>query len=365
VRIVAAGQAWPIEFAPPTLFWSGLAEEDGNYVVVTFDVAVPVPEVPRQLDVTLDPFFDEIAGRDALLLIANDWEGGVIENGHEVLVAFNAGNRTQAVDLGDTSALKTLRSSMKLGVNHIRTGPDHIMFILVLLLPSVLVFSTAWSPAKSFRAALWRVTKVVTMFTVAHTITFSLAGLELLPLPPSRFVESVIAISIAAAALHNLWPLAVNKEWLIAFAFGLFHGMGFASLVEGLDVSRGTQLVSLAGRNLGIEIGQTAIVLLVFPGLFLLRRTRYYRPFFVVSSLALAFVSVGWMLERVFVIDLKVSQVVEPLVDYPRSVGYVAVLTVAAAAVFAVERSRDRLIPVTARVEGDEQGEPELATSVT
>ena len=131
------------------------------------------------------------------------------------------------------------------------------------------------------------------MFTVAHTITFSLAGLDILPLPPSRFVESVIAGSIAAAALHNLRPIAVNKEWLIAFLFGLFHGMGFASLVENLDVARSTQLVSLAGRNLGIELGQTAVVLLVFPALFMLRRTRYYRWFFFAASVFLTIVSVG------------------------------------------------------------------------
>ncbi len=337
---------WPIAFDEATLFYSELAEQDDNYTIVEFTVDTGDVEIPRQLEITFDPFFDEIPGRDALLLIGNDWEAGVIGNEHSVLVAFAADTRTQQIDLGDTSWYKTFSSSVELGVNHIRTGPDHILFVLVLVLPSVLIFTTTWQPARSFGSALWRVTKVVTMFTVAHTITFSLAGLELLPLPPSWLVESIIAISIAAAALHNLRPIVVNKEWMIAFAFGLFHGMGFASLVEELDVSRTTQLVSLLGRNVGIEIGQTAVVFLVFPALFLLRRTIYYRPFFVVASIGLAVISVGWMIERLFSVDLAVSSAIDPFVEWPRSGISIAVLTVIAAAVHLWEKHRGRLLPV-------------------
>lgn len=341
---------WPIAFDEATLFYSELAEQNDNYIVVEFAVDTDDVEIPRQLQITFDPFFDEIPGRDALLLIGNDWEAGVIENEHSVLVAFTADARSQQIDLGDTSWYKTFSSSVELGVNHIRTGPDHILFVLVLVLPSVLIFTTTWRPARNFGAALWRVTKVVTMFTVAHTITFSLAGLELLPLPPSRFVESIIAISIAAAALHNLRPIAVNKEWVIAFAFGLFHGMGFASLVEDLDVARSTQLVSLLGRNVGIEIGQTAVVFLVFPALFLLRRTVYYRPFFVLASVGLAFISLGWMIERLFSVDLAVSNAIDPFVVWPRSAIAIAVLTAVAAVVHVREKRRGRLLPVA----GDE-----------
>jgi hypothetical protein len=237
------GGSWPITFEGGELFFSDLPEADDNYVIFPFTVEVAGDEVPRQLDVRFDPFFDEIDGRDALLLIGNDWQAGVIENGWDVFTTFDAGTRSQAVDLGQGSWVKTVVASGQLGIDHIRTGPDHILFVLVLLLPSVLVFSTRWEPSPSFRASLWRVLKIVTMFTVAHSITFTLAGLDILPLPSSRFVESVIAVSIAVAALHNLRPLAANKEWLISFLFGLFHCMGFASLVSGLDVGRGTQMI--------------------------------------------------------------------------------------------------------------------------
>ncbi len=346
LTVTVDGATWPAEVGVGELFASDLPETDDEYAVFPFEIAVPAgTDVPRDFDLTFDPFLDEIEGRDALLLIGNDWEGGVFDNGNEIYAAFDAGSRTQSVDLGDSGWWKTIQASVSLGVNHIKTGPDHVLFVLVLLLPSVLVFGSSWQPAPSFGNALWRVTKIVTMFTVAHSITFTLAGLGILPLPPSRLVESIIAGSIAVAALHNLRPVAANKEWWLSFAFGLFHGMGFASLVEGLDVPRSTQLLSLLGRNLGIEIGQAAVVVLCFPFLFLLARTRVYKPFFVAGSLALAAISVGWLIERVFDTDLGMGSITDPLVAWPRALYVLILLTIGAAALFAFERRNDRLVP--------------------
>jgi HupE / UreJ protein len=344
----AAGVKFPITFSKTELFYSNLPEVDANYIIFRFTAEVGGQPVPRALDVRFDPFFDEIKGRDALLLIGNDWQGGVVENGHKVRAAFNADSRTQRIDLGEAGWYKNFAASAKLGVNHIRTGPDHILFVLVLLLPSVLVFTAGrWRPTDTFGSSLWRVLKVVSMFTVAHSITFTLAGLDILPLPPPRVVESIIAISIAAAALHNIKPIAPNREWMIAFSFGLFHGMGFASLVEKLDVPRSTQLLSLLGRNVGIEIGQSAVVLMFFPGLFLLRRTRYFRAFFVALSILFAVASVGWMIERVFTTDLSVSRIIEPIVRYPGILLYAAAFTLASAAIHLVERRGGRLVPLS------------------
>ncbi len=346
LSIGADGQTWTLTFDGANLFYSDLPEADDNYILFPFTASVEAAEVPRQLDIAFDPFFDEIEGRDALLLIGNDWQGGVIENGHDVLTRFADDSRIQQIDLGATSKLQNFVESGKLGVNHIRTGPDHILFVMVLLLPSVLVFTRRWEPTATFGSSLWRVLKIVTMFTLAHTITFTLAGLEILPLPSARIIESVIALSIAAAAIHNIRPLAANKEWLIAFAFGLFHGMGFASLVSGLDVDRGTQLVSLLGRNVGIEFGQSIVVLMVFPGLFVLRRTRYFRGFFLAVSILLIAVSLGWMIERAFEIDLGIDSLVNPLVDWPRVLLYVGLFSITAAGLHLLERGKDRLLPV-------------------
>ncbi|NNE94734.1 MAG: hypothetical protein HKN24_01765, partial [Acidimicrobiales bacterium] len=270
--------------------------------------------------------------------------------GQDGFVVFDRNNQSQVIDLGDSSWWKNFRSSISLGMDHIKTGPDHILFVLVLLLPSVLMFSGgAWKPSDDFVGSLWRVLKIVTMFTVAHSITFTLAGLEILPLPSAKITESIIALSIAAAALHNLRPIFPNKEWLIAFTFGLFHGMGFASLVSGIEVDRSTQLVSLLGRNVGIEIGQAVVILVCFGLLFLLRNTVLYRWILMVGSTVLTVVALLWMYERLFEQEvalgsLTLNSLVEKFTRFPRSVYVIAVLTVVAAGFQLYERRNNRLV---------------------
>ena len=241
---------------------------------------------------------------------------------------------------------------MTLGIDHIKTGPDHILFVLALLLPSVLVFREGWRPTKGFGSTLWRVLKIATFFTIAHSIMFTLAGMEWLQLPPSKLVEAIIAASIAAAAsVHNLRPIFPNREWLLAFVFGLFHGMGFASLVSSLDVSRPSQLVSLLGRNVGIEIGQVAVILVLFPALYLLRRTPAYSPFLTIGSILLAILAIGWMFERLFETDLGTDGLVDRFASTPNGYWIAAVLTVIAALTYATAARKDVLSPLDARGE--------------
>lgn len=343
--IGSAGSPWPVTFleAEPL-------DEGGDielYILFPFEADVPIAQVPRVLDVTFDPFVDVIDDRRPQALIRNDWKGGFIEAGDETIAVFGADDRSQTIDLGDTGWWKNFRASIDLGVDHIKTGPDHILFIMVLVLPAVAVFAAgAWRPVPTFGSALWRVLKIVTMFTIAHSITFTLAGLDILPLPSPRITESIIAISIAAAAFNIVRPVVANKEWLISFLFGLFHGMGFASLIEGLEVDRGTQLISLLGRNVGIEIGQAAVVVLVFPALFLLRRTVHYRPFLKLSALVLTVVSLGWAIERAFQTDLGIDAWVDPVLKWPRSLAGIAVVTAIFGALYLRERNAGRLLPV-------------------
>ncbi len=343
----ANGEIWPITFTNVEPLADDPLEPNRNYIFVDFVVDVEFETVPRVLDVTFDPFFDEIRDRDGLLLIGNDVQAGVFDNAEEVFVRFTADSRTQTVSLDDTSWTRNLTASIELGVDHIKTGPDHILFIFVLLLPSVLVFGALrWQPAASFKSALWRILKIASMFTLAHTITFTLAGLDILPLPPSKVIEAVIALSIAAAAIHNLTPVLINKEWVIAFGFGLFHGMGFASLVGGLETSRSVQLVSLLGRNIGIEIGQAIVILVAFPALFLLRRTRAYMPLFKLASVGLVLVSLGWMYERVFEHDLGINDAIAPWLDVQKAALPLIAVTLFAAAYQWFEGTKDRLLPV-------------------
>ena len=178
-----------------------------------------------------------------------------------------------------------------------------------------------------------------------------MGGLEIIELP-SKLVETIIAISIIAAAFHNLKPIFANREALIAFAFGIFHGFGFAGLLSDLGVGRGQRLLSLFGFNLGVEIGQAFIILLLFPALFLLRRTRYYPGFLRLGSIVLAGVAFIWAIERIFETEIGIDSVLEKFTRAPRVFILVAIATVLAAGIRQFEASQGRLIAI----DGNETG---------
>ncbi len=354
--IGSGGAVWELEFDGLELLDDESVGENGRgYAILPYRVVLDGPDVPPVIDVTFTPFLDEIANRKNITLISNDWKRGVVEEETNELVIHTLDDPSGTIELGETDQWANFTRSIDLGLDHIRTGPDHIFFVMVLLLPSVLVLSAgSWRPVDRFGSSLVRVVVVATMFTIAHSITFTLAGLDLLPLPPSKLVETLIALSIAAAAIHNVRPVLGHREWAIAFVFGLFHGMGFAGLVQELDISRSTQLVSLLGRNVGIEIGQLIIIAITFPTLFLLRRTRVFRPVFLVSSFALAVLSLTWVYERIFEADAGIGGIVDRVVLWPRSLWAMVVVTAVAGAVHLAERRRNALLPVHSAHEASE-----------
>jgi hypothetical protein len=173
------------------------------------------------------------------------------------------------------------------------------LFLISLLLPAVLVRRDGhWIPVGTLRSALLGVIAVVTAFTVSHSITLTLAALGVVGLP-SRLVESGIALSVLLAALNNVWPQVTRRAWILAFAFGLVHGFGFASVLGDLGLPRDALAISLAGFNIGVEIGQLSVVLVVVPLIFVLRERRLYRPAILVGgSAAIAVVAAGWFVQR-------------------------------------------------------------------
>ncbi len=183
----------------------------------------------------------------------------------------------------------------------LRLEHGNILFLLSLLLPAVLVLEGGrWRAVSRFPPAFWEVFKIVTSFTVAHSITLSLAALGVISLP-SRLVESAIATSVVLAALNNVFPLVHGRRWMVAFAFGLIHGFGFASVLRDLGLPQGALLVALVGFNFGVEVGQLAIVSAFLPIAYALRASWFYRRLiFVGGSIAIAAVAGIWLVERAF-----------------------------------------------------------------
>jgi hypothetical protein len=208
---------------------------------------------------------------------------------------------TLVVAAGPPGALGELAGFCVEGVRHIGAGLDHLLFVLLLLLPAVLDRRRgAWQPVGSLVAALREVAKVVTAFTLAHSITLSLATFGVVALP-SRLVESAIAASLVVAALNNLCPLVTRRTWLVAFGFGLVHGFGFASVLADLGLPPQALLRALFGFNLGVEAGQLALVLAIMPAAFWLRLSWLYeRIALQAGSLAIGAIASLWLIERAF-----------------------------------------------------------------
>ncbi len=206
--------------------------------------------------------------------------------------------------LTSPSAWATLAHYVVEGVWHIWIGFDHILFLLSLLVLAPLVPLRArvsqWVAVERFKTALWEVLAVVTAFTVAHSITLSLAVLQWVELP-ARVVEPIIALSVVLAALNNLWGWGGVRRWRLAFGFGLIHGFGFASVLVDLGLPAQALALALGGFNLGVELGQLAIVAVFLPLAWWLRHTAFYRWGVVVGgSVAMALVASVWLVQRVW-----------------------------------------------------------------
>jgi hypothetical protein len=269
---------------------------DGAYVVLPF--SSDCSSKSNNLKVNYNLFFDLDPQHRGLLNLET-------VAGTQTTI-FSPENNTLSFQIRAQSPVSQFLEFVREGVLHIWGGIDHILFLLALLLPSVLRRENGrWLPVGNFQNALASVLKIVTAFTLAHSITLSLAALQVISLP-SRLVESTIAASVVLAALNNVFPVVQERRrWLVAFGFGLIHGFGFASVLTDLELTRATLLRSLVGFNVGVELGQLSIVFAFLPLAFSLRSSSFYNRFtLAIGSLAVAAIAGIWMAERIF--DFKV-----------------------------------------------------------
>ena len=185
------------------------------------------------------------------------------------------------------------------GIGHIFAGFDHILFLLTLLLPTILIFSkNNEDELTKLKPVMIDTFKIITAFTLAHSITLGLAVMQVIQLP-GRLVESMIAFSIIVCAINNLKPILPTSRWTLALVFGLIHGFGFASALADLGVESKKSMIPLLGFNLGIETGQLAIVMLVLPIIYIIRHSNIFRIWiFKGGSIVTILIASVWMLER-------------------------------------------------------------------
>lgn len=264
---------------------------DGAYVVWTGTAQVRGGE---KIGIDYQLVFEADRDHRGLVRLLNE------ANGHEDSVVLSPDHpHLEWVSLEEPSRVPMGRMVAE-GVHHIWTGYDHLLFLLALLLPSVAMPTRdgRWISADGLHDVFLRVAKVVTAFTIAHSLTLAMAVLGWVHLP-SRGVESVIALSVIAAALNNLWPVFRGHVEGVAFLFGLIHGFGFASALEELNLSAGALLRGLFEFNLGVELGQLTLVALFLPLAYWTRRSwAYQRVGILGGSVVIALVAGGWLVER-------------------------------------------------------------------
>lgn len=241
-------------------------------VSLTGTVEFTCPEKIRKLTIRDD--MSELLGSTQHTLAAIVWSGGSQQ------FAFGTDAREATIAVSEPAkASRGAGSFFPLGIEHILTGYDHLLFLLALMLCG---------------GGLWSLLKIITAFTIAHSITLALAALDVVVLP-SALVESVIALSIAYVALENLLPrYAVSRRWAVSFLFGLVHGFGFSSVLREIGLPRENLLLSLLNFNLGVEAGQLIVVLLVVPVLMRIKSKSWEPP--MVATLSGIILAVGLVL---------------------------------------------------------------------
>ena len=286
------------------------------YLVAHLVLQPPAPSLAEAFEIEDDVVLDRLPSQVALVSIRSDWSTSVFANDPQLVGVLRSNARSVIIDRTGHSWWRGFASIFCLGMRHIAEGTDHLLFLLALLLPApLLVFGSHWAGFASVRQSFLRILKIVTAFTVGHSLTLAFAALGLVHVP-SRPIEVLIAISILISAVHALRPLFPGREAGMAAFFGLIHGLAFATTLRELGLGRWERVASILGFNLGIETMQLLVVAATMPSLVLLSRTRTYSVVRVGGALLAGLASLGWIAERWLNVPTPIDAVVNRLAQH-------------------------------------------------
>jgi hypothetical protein len=298
---------------------------DGTYAVLRWHVECPRGERVSGVRYRL------LSEVDATHRVVVSLPGAAVE-----LRALRASDETQPLDVDPSqqAASHDVAGFLLEGMRHILHGTDHLAFLLALLIPAI---AFAGVSADALRPALGELLRVVSVFTLAHSITLGLTAMGMIGLP-SRWVESMVALSVVAGGLQALVAAGIGARtpapdrgltrqstrfraaplWLV-FAFGLIHGIGFGSALQGAGVGGRSVMAALLGFNIGVEVGQLAVLAVIFPLAWTLRNARGFRQLAMPAcALLIVIFGASWFAERA--LDIGIDLAVAPglaLAAYP------------------------------------------------
>jgi len=326
-------------------------EQEGSEVpywelVVHVLLYPPAGETTRRFTLDYDVIMHQVINHAAFVSIRNDWETGntgkqPVEAGvirwdtrDNVIYPFT-------INLSPGNWSKGFMSMISLGMAHIKEGTDHLLFIIVLLLPAMLIKSgKRWAGFGGTKYSIVRLLKIVTAFTIGHSITLLAGAAGWLQLPPKP-VEILIAFSILVSAVHAIRPIFPGWEAWVAAAFGLIHGLAFAGALANLQLDGLHLGLSILGFNIGIELMQLTVILITVPWLLLLSRTTIYTGLRIGGAVLSGIAAGAWMTERASEQVNPVSGLLQRGAPYaPWLVGMLAAI---ALVTFWVEKNKGKL----------------------
>ncbi|HEY8935129.1 MAG TPA: HupE/UreJ family protein [Cyclobacteriaceae bacterium] len=278
----------------------------GNYQEIVSEIYLTPDNVNslRNFMLHCDLVIHQIPNQSILFSVEQDWQNGVTKNNAQQIgvIAWDIPSGKifpLKIQLDEGSWFKGFKAMFTLGMQHIKEGTDHLLFIITLLLPAcLLVENKKWSAFGGLKFSIIKLLKIVTAFTVGHSITLLIGVWGWIHIP-TQFIEVMIAISILVSAVHAVKPLFYRKEIIIAFGFGFIHGLAFSQTLQELDLNHFNLVISVLGFNLGIEVMQLYIIALTIPWFILLSQMRQFKYFKNVFACLVGLASIGWILQRI------------------------------------------------------------------
>ncbi|MFF4059324.1 HupE/UreJ family protein [Streptomyces sp. NPDC001668] len=299
------GSTWQVTVGRPALS-RAVQTDTGRYreLVVRALLTPPAGTDVRHFTFGYDVIVHQVVTHTALVTVRQDWSAGQVDGeGTTQVGTIRVDTRTMRVpalkvDLGAGSAWRGFVAMAELGGDHILTGTDHLLFLLILLLPAPLAASGGrWNGLVGARSALARIARITLAFTAGHSVALAATAL-VRPDIPGRPVEAFIAASILVGAIHAIRPLFPGKEALVAGVFGLGHGMAFSFVLAEMQLNTGQLVTSLFGFNLGIELVQLLLVCLALPSLLVLARLRIQPVLRLTGAVLTGTAALGWLADR-------------------------------------------------------------------
>jgi HupE / UreJ protein len=300
------GKKWSVAVGDMALENVKNAQERGTLqdIIVKIWLTPPSGASSRQFILNYDVVMHQVVTHSALVAIRQDWETGIVtEHPAEIgIIAVEPRNNQVfplIINLESKGLWGGFKSMVSLGMAHISAGIDHLLFLLVLLLPAPLLVShKKWGQYSGLRYSLLKLIKIITAFTVGHSLTLLLGTVGLIPFS-SKMIEIGIAFSILISAIHALKPIFYQKEIYIAAGFGLIHGLAFSDTLTPLHLDAKQMSLSILGFNIGIELMQLGIMAVILPSFILLSQTKLYSSFRIIGAIAASITAVAWIFERV------------------------------------------------------------------